>query len=73
MNNNNNNNNINNNNNNPCFIYMKPNPQMYVFQAQHDHLGSFHSLMFCLKLAKELLFLIFAGSCCHKCGPLYGI
>ena len=31
----------------------------------------FHSLMFYLKLTRELLFSIFAGSYCHSCGPLF--
>ena len=53
------------------FIYINPNPPMYVLHTRHEHLGSFHCLIFCLKLTRELLFFIFAGSCCYNCGPLY--
>ena len=35
---------------------MNPNPPMYVLQTLHDHSGSLHSLMFYLKLTRELLF-----------------
>ena len=52
------------------FFYMNPNLPMYVLQTRHEHLGSFHSLMFYLKLIRKLLFFIFAGSCCHNCVPL---
>ena len=52
---------------------MNPNPSMHVLHTRNEHLGSFHCLMFCLKLTRELLFPIFAGSCCHNCGPLYAI
>ena len=54
-----------------CFIYMNPNPPMYVSHTRHEHLGSSHCLMLCSKLTRELLFFIFASSCCHNCGPLY--
>ena len=53
------------------FIYMNPNSPMYVLHTRHEHLGSFYCLILCLKLTRELLFFIFAGSCCHNCGPLY--
>ena len=56
-----------------CFIYINPSPTMYALQTRHEHLESFHSLIFCLKLTRELLFFIFAGSCCHNCGSLYAI
>ena len=49
---------------------MNPNPPMYVLHTLHEHLGSFHCLIFYLKLTRELLFFIFAGSCCHNGGPL---
>ena len=29
---------------------MNPNPPMYVLQTRQKHLGSFHSLMLCLKV-----------------------
>ena len=53
------------------FIYMNPNRPMYVSHTWNEHLGFFHCLILCLKLRRELLFFIFAGSCCHNCGPLY--
>ena len=53
------------------FSYMNPNSPMYVLHTWHEHLGSFYCLILCLKLTRELLFFIFAGSCCHNCGPLY--
>ena len=49
-----------------CFIYMNPNTQMYSLQTRHEHLGSFHSLMFCLKFTREKIFFIFAGNCWHN-------
>ena len=52
---------------------MNSSPPMHVLQTRREHLGFFHSLMFCLKLIRELLFFIFAGSCCHNCGLLYAI
>ena len=36
-------------------FYMNPNLPMYVLKTRHEHLGSTHSLMFCLKLTRELL------------------
>ena len=38
------------------FFYMNPNPPMYVLKTWNEHLISFHSLMFCLKLSKEIVF-----------------
>ena len=37
------------------FFYMNPNPPMYVLKTWNEHLISFHSLMFCLKLSKEIV------------------
>ena len=34
----------------------------YILQTRHEDLWSFYSLMFCLKLTRELPFFIFAGS-----------
>ena len=56
-----------------CLIYINLNPAIYVLHTRHEHLRSFHSLIFCLKLTRELLFFIFPGSSCHNCGPLYAI
>ena len=55
------------------FIYINPSPPMYFLYTQHEHLEFFHSLMFCLKLTRDLFFFIFAGSSCHNCGPAYAI
>lgn len=44
---------------------MSPTPLMCVLQTQQKHLGSFLSLMFYLKLTRELIVLTFLGSCCH--------
>ena len=49
-----------------CFIDMNPSPPMYVMHTRLEYLESFQSLMFCLKLTRELLFFIFAGSCCYS-------
>ena len=43
---------------------------MHLFQT---YLESFHNVTFCSKLTRELLFFIFAGSCCHDCGLVYAI
>ena len=47
---------------------MNPYPPIYVLRTRHEHLVSFHSLMFSSELTRELLFFIFAGSYCHNCG-----
>ena len=54
------------------FIYMNPNSTMYVLQTRHEHLGSFHSLMFCFKLTRKLLYL-FSQVGVPIVGPLYAI
>ena len=38
------------------FYYRNQNPPMYVLQTRYEHLGSFHCLIFCLKLIRKLLF-----------------
>ena len=46
---------------------MNPTPLMcVVLQTQQKHLGSFLSLIFCLKPTRELIVLTFLGSCCHN-------
>ena len=43
------------------------------FETQHEYVGFFHSLMFCLKFTRDVPFIVFVSSCCHNCGPLYAV
>ena len=44
------------------FLYESQFATRTFLQTRHEDLGSFYSLMFCLKLIRELPFFIFAGS-----------
>ena len=45
------------NNNWLCVFYLyESQPPMYVLHTRHEHFGSFHSLIFRLKLTRDLIF-----------------